>query len=199
MTPDFDISNYIFIIVLLLIVYVPVRIVLNLVRRKKYKLNPLREAGMLVFAIYTYITAYRVIFPYLEVNLYTDELRMLIQAENTFIPFEKILDSFGMILGGSITEGLGEILRPIVVFIPIGFLLALLWDVFYNKLIMSAVFALVFGLILQVPQIWTFRGFSTDDAILYAVGAILGVILLRFVEKFAHNRNKYRPIPIDIE
>lgn len=199
MTPDFDISNYIFIIVLLLIVYVPVRIVLDLVRRKKYKLNPLREAGMLLFAIYTYITAYRVIFPYLEVNLYTDELRMLKQAENTFIPFEKILDSFGMMLGGSITEGLGEILRPIVVFIPIGFLLALLWDVFYNKLFMSAVFALVFGLILQVPQIWTFRGFSTDDAILYAVGAMLGVILLRFVEKFAHNRNKYRPIPIDVE
>ena len=193
MTPDFNVSNYVFLLILLLIIYLPVRIIFCACKKREYKVNFMREALLLVLTVYVYITTYRLVCPYFEVNFY-DELKIIAYENNSFIPLEKILDAIGTMLAGDIGAGLGIILRPILIFIPIGFMLSLSFDALYKRVWLSVLCSFVYGLLIQIPQIFTLRGFAFDDALLYAVGSLLGVLILKAVEKFAHNKNKFQPI-----
>ena len=188
-----DLSNYLFLLILFLVFYAPIRLIFNFTKRRKYKVNPLREAGLFFLSVYTYLLSYTLICPILEVSLVYDDLRIIKQAENIFVPTDKILESVGM-MGVEFFTGLGEIVKPILFFLPIGFLLALLFSVFERKLWATAIFGLLLGALIELPQIFTLRGFITDEIILYCVGAVLGALLLRLIDKFAHNKEKFRPI-----
>lgn len=188
--PEFSSSNFIFLLIIMLIVYVPIKALVNFFGRKKYKLNPMRETALVIFWGYVYFAVYRLVSPVFEVDFY-DNLRIIRQGEDTFPPFEHIFDCIGEMMGGGMGLGLADILRPIAIAIPVGFLMALLWDIFYKYKGMAFMVVFLGGLLIQVPQIWSQRGFITDEALLYGIGAILGVIILKFIEKFAHNRNKF--------
>ena len=191
MTGEINLSNYLFLLILLLIFYVPIRAIVLLAKKKKYSINPLREAGMLFFSIYSFFVYYSLICPYFEVSFY-DEYRIIEMDTNSFMPFDSIMEAIGEIMGASIFTGLGSLLGPILIVLPTGFLMALLWEFFEEKLLWTTIISLVIGSLVQLPQIYTKRGFCTDDIILFAVGGLLGALLLRFVDKFAHNKYKFR-------
>ena len=191
--PEFNSSNYVFLLILMLIVYIPIALIIYFVGRKKYKLNPLRQTALFVFWTYIYFAIYRLVCPIFEVDFY-DNLTIIPQSEDVFVPFEQIFNCIGEMMGGGMGMGLADLLRPVVIALPVGFLMALLWDAFYRRKILASLVCFLVGLLIQVPQIWTKRGFIFDDAMLYALGAFLGALLLVGVEKFAHNRAKFGKI-----
>lgn len=188
--PEFSSSNYIFLLIIFLIIYLPIWFIVRLFGRKKYKINPMRETAVFLFWAYIFFATYRVASPIFEVDFY-DNIRIIPQSENVFIPLEQIFNCIGEMISGGMGMGLADLLLPVVTALPVGFLMALLWDVYYKYKGMAFMAAFLFGMLIQVPQIWTGRGFVTDDALLYGIGVFVGIVILKAVEKFGHNRNKF--------
>lgn len=90
--------------------------------------------------------------------------------EISFIPFKGIIE---MLQGGVTTHSFINIVGNIVMFMPIGFLVPLLYDKL-NSFIKVVLFGFTTSLIIELTQLFLIRGTDVDDLMLNTMGAILG-------------------------
>lgn len=99
--------------------------------------------------------------------------------EISLIPFKGIVE---MIQGGINTHSIINIIGNIVMFMPIGFLIPLVYDKLnsYKKVVL---FGFVTSLIIELTQLFLARGTDVDDLILNTIGAVLGYLVFIIFEK----------------
>ncbi|MGL5756117.1 MAG: VanZ family protein [Paraclostridium sp.] len=93
--------------------------------------------------------------------------------EISLIPFQGIIEMFQ---SGITSYWIINIIGNIVMFIPIGFLIPLLYDKL-NSCIKVVLFGFVTSLIIELTQLFLIRGTDIDDLILNTTGALLGYLV----------------------
>lgn len=93
--------------------------------------------------------------------------------EISLIPFEGMIE---MLQGGITTHSVINIVGNIVMFMPIGFLIPLLWDKL-NSFKNVVLFGFATSLLIELTQLFLIRGTDIDDLILNTVGAVLGYLV----------------------
>lgn len=69
-------------------------------------------------------------------------------------------------------------LLNVVLFLPLGFLLPLLWPE-WNRMIPALLFGAAFSLLIEASQLLNIRFTDIDDVLLNTLGAVLGLLLYR--------------------
>lgn len=129
-------------------------------------------------------------------------LRFLIrgQAYNYFqgsiniIPFRGILSVLNA--GFNANYILNNIVGNVFLFMPLGFLLAFLWEKF-DKFMPVLAIALLSSTVIELFQIPLSGSTDIDDVILNVIGAIFGYLLLKLLKKtIFHNSDKLNEFQI---
>lgn len=109
--------------------------------------------------------------------------------------FEDMKERINLIPFSNKNNATGYMLN-IVMFVPFGFLIPLIWKRTGNvPYIILAGF--MFSLLIEVSQLFSYRGTDVDDLILNTFGAVLGFILYRAFEKVC--KIKYQLDDIDVK
>lgn len=151
-------------------------------KNKKYNISNI--AKILVFSIYIcgvfYFTGSGTIFELTRLgnNIDTSKINL--------IPFSR---------GINITE----YFQNILLFMPLGFLIPLIWNK-RNKLKYSLLYGFLFSLLIETSQLFNFRQSDIDDLILNTLGSLIGYIIFKLFSMIIKpktnnlNINKYDPI-----
>ena len=116
---------------------------------------------------------------------YTPALPYAQQLKYNLIPFETIvlfLRALRHTSVGTRNHAVINLAGNVIMFIPLGFLLAALWKPLRKaRKIVSATFLIMFPV--ELLQMLTLVGsFDTDDLLLNILGSLLGYLLFRFVQ-----------------
>ncbi|GGA76919.1 VanZ family protein [Ornithinibacillus halotolerans] len=156
-------------IVLTIVVYIPIR--MGYLKYNKRDVDYIREVLIIAFLIYAETLLY--------LTLYPGNGRINEEVTINIIPFETI--KLYLNFPGDFTLQVINLLGNVVVFIPIGFLIPLLFkNISFGKIfvigLISTLFIETMQLILSINGIIS-RSFDVDDLILNTIGVIVGYIL----------------------
>lgn len=156
--------------------FVPFLVVLMWLRYKKGKFTATYSKAHyilpVVFALYImavfHITGVGTVYDAMTVEF--EEMKERINL----IPFSQEIDVIGYLLN-------------IVMFVPFGFLVPLIWKEM-GKLshILTTGFAL--SLLIELSQLFSYRGTDVDDIILNTLGAVVGFLVYRVWDKATRSR-----------
>ena len=103
------------------------------------------------------------------------------KSEINLIPFKVIFDTYREVIqNGYINYFIINFLGNIIMFMPIGFFIPLLWNVSNKKVV---IIGFCFSLFIEICQLFLTRGTDVDDLMLNTIGVILGLLLYRFLYK----------------
>lgn len=146
------------------IIYIPVIVIMQNTLFKGTSLK--RRVLTILFA--AYFSAVLSVVGILSINTLTIDLSINI------IP---IID---------IINGLKTTVLNIILFIPLGFLLPLIWNNFRSAK-STVLFGFGLSLVIEISQIFTYRTTDIDDLITNTVGTLLGYLIARFVNDKCSN------------
>lgn len=146
------------------IIFVPVMIIMQ---NTLYKGIPLKRRITTILFV-TYFIAVLSIVGLPRINTLTIDLSI------NFIP---VIDMI---------NGLKTTVLNIILFIPLGFLLPLIWDNFRSAK-NTILFGFGLSLVIEISQIFTYRATDIDDLITNTVGTLLGYLIARFVNDKCSN------------
>lgn len=165
--------NYIFNMLPYMLLSIPIFILIRLLIDKKYKrINIKREILLLIFYLFLVGLLSQALMPNPSINVSEKRLN--------FIPFKIIYDTIIELKKGNISYLIISLLGNIVMFIPIGFFIKLLWNC-NDKL--TILYGFFISLFIETTQIFIVRGTDIDDLILNTFGLFLGVVLYRTLRK----------------
>ena len=98
------------------------------------------------------------------------------------IPGKVFAGTYKEVTRGNTAALLINFLGNIVMFIPIGFFVKLLWDVSGAKAILAGLFTSMF---IEVSQLFLARSSDVDDLLLNTVGAAIGVLFFVMLNRIA--------------
>lgn len=107
------------------------------------------------------------------------------------IPFTQIMESWDLAFNQNfgIIYFISNIFGNIILFIPLGFALPLLWNISVKSTI---IYCFVISLFIEILQLPFLRGSDIDDVILNCIGGLIGCIIYKLVKifMFKHKINK---------
>lgn len=106
-----------------------------------------------------------------------------IKGHQNFIPFKAISQVLNV---KNISYVIVNILGNILIFLPIGFLIPLLWKKF-KKWYITVLFGFIFSFFIETMQLFTIRGTDIDDLFLNTLGTVIGYILYIIINKLFNN------------
>ncbi len=99
-----------------------------------------------------------------------------------FIPFKILFDTYNQVFNkGNMNYFLISFLGNIIVFIPIGFFIKVLWNPSNRE---TVLIGFSISLFIEIVQLFLNRTSDIDDLILNTLGVILGIILYKFLIRF---------------
>ena len=165
------IFDYIFNMLPYMLISTPIFILIRLLIYKKYKrINIKREILLLIFYLFLVGLLSQAFTP----SINTSEKRL------NLIPFKIIYDTITELKKGNINYLIISLSGNIIIFIPIGFFIKLLWKCNDVKTVFYGFFTSLF---IEITQIFIGRGTDIDDLILNTFGVFLGVILYKILKK----------------
>lgn len=97
------------------------------------------------------------------------------------------LEEINLILFNS--DGILTYILNIIMFMPLGFLLPLIWERFRNH-IRVFLTGVGFSLVIEICQLFNHRATDIDDLMMNSLGAVLGYFIWVFVSKLFNSINK---------
>ena len=89
---------------------------------------------------------------------------------------------FGDFEAGFVASNITSLLLNIIMMIPFGFMLALIWPRF-RKLKKIVLTGFAFSLAIEISQLFNFRATTTDDLLMNTIGAIVGYLIFKVLYK----------------
>ncbi len=156
--------------------FVPFFLMLMLLRRKRGRFAPPFTKGHyvlpVVFALYVMAVLY-ITNPGSLYDAVTVKPEHMADRIN-LIPFSNEIDWVGYGLN-------------VVMFVPFGFLLPLIWKNL-GRLPRVAAAGLGFSTIIEVGQLFSFRGTDVDDLLMNTLGAVIGLLIYKLWDRLTGSR-----------
>jgi Glycopeptide antibiotics resistance protein len=105
------------------------------------------------------------------------------------IPFKVIIDTYKEVfINGNINHFIVNFLGNIIMFMPIGFALPLLWKIKTKRVVLIGLY---YSMLIEFSQLFLSRGTDIDDLWLNTLGVILGLAIYKLLNK-KYNRYIYK-------
>jgi len=155
---------------------------INKMKKLNIKTTVLHEIGVIIFVLFLIALASQTIIPKMQFTNGRLEIIGAMQGKINLLPFKVLVDTYKEIfVYGNIRNFIIYFIGNIVMFIPIGFFIPLLWNKISFKKIMLIAFSVpLFIEICQLPQA---RIVDIDDVWLNALGVLSGYFLFLIISK----------------
>ena len=159
--------------------------VLHIFFKKKIgkKIFPFHEIALIIFSVYIVGVLSQTILPKHEFTENGIHFFEEFFDDRNFIPFKMLYDSWiNLSVYRNYTFIFVNLVGNIILFFPIGFFLPLLWNKINNLTITLSICAAL-SIFIEIIQIPMKRGTDIDDFLLNVLGAFLGFLLYRLVDR----------------
>lgn len=180
------ISNYIVNMIPYMIIAVPIYLIVRflMLRKSSRKFNLYHEIALLIFVIFIVGLASQTVIPKIELGI-NGNININILKNGThginLLPLKVLFETYREVfINLNINYFIINFLGNIIMFMPIGFFIPLLWEIPDKKII---IVGFLFSLFIEVCQLFLNRGTDVDDLILNTLGTILGLLVYKFLYK----------------
>lgn len=152
-----------------MLITIPIYVLFRLLFFKKRKINWYREMALLLFVLFI-------------VGLASQALVSNNRVHSTnLIPFIVLKDTYNEVfINGNINYFLINFIGNIIIFMPLGFFIPLLWNIENKKVILIGFLSSLF---IEVVQLFLARGTDIDDLILNTIGSSLGLLIFNILNR----------------
>lgn len=189
----FSIIIYIMKMLPYMIVSIPIYLLIrfNYIKRNKKFINLYHEFALAMLSVFTVGLLSQTIIPK---YIFEDGKIVIIKSgfhETNLIPFKVIIETyFETFVNNNINYFLINFLGNIIMFIPFGFIIPLLWNISNKKVI---IIGFSISLFIEVCQLFLIRGTDIDDLMLNTLGVVVGLLIYKSLTKKCYNMfNKYK-------
>lgn len=183
-----DVFSYLINMVPYLAITLPVWIVVRVIVLKYRDEKPswLREIVLCLFVLWCTGTASQTIIPKFEFGISGFGIVASRIHEVNLIPFKVIANTYReAFVNGVRSYFFINFLGNIMMFMPFGFFVPLLWDRSNGKVILLGCLASVF---IEVCQLFLYRSTDIDDVILNVIGVVLGLLIFHLLRRITKDR-----------
>lgn len=182
------ISNYIINMIPYMIIAVPIYLIIRflMLRKTSRKFNLYHEITLLIFVIFIVGLASQTVIPKIELGI-NGNINILKNGTHgiNLLPLKVLFETYREVfINLNINYLIINFLGNIIMFMPIGFFIPLLWEIPDKKII---IVGFLFSLFIEVCQLFLNRGTDVDDLILNTLGTILGLLVYKFLYKKFNN------------
>lgn len=182
------ISNYIINMIPYMIIAVPIYLIIRflMLRKSSRKFNLYHEIALLIFVIFIVGLASQTVIPKIELGI-NGNINILKNGTHgiNLLPLKVLFETYREVfINLNINYLIINFLGNIIMFMPIGFFIPLLWEIPDKKII---IVGFLFSLFIEVCQLFLNRGTDVDDLILNTLGTILGLLVYKFLYKKFNN------------
>ncbi len=160
-------------LVVALPIYLAIRFLM--LKKRKGKINYRSETALFAFVLFSVGLAAVTVVPTYILTENGPEVVKVQPPDSNFIPFMVIYNIFD---AGAMKVNLFYFLGNILMFIPLGFFISLLWNTSQKKVVFIGFSVSLF---IEIFQIFIARQTDIDDLILNTLGTYLGVLLYKFL------------------
>ena len=162
-------------------------VAVHLMKRKNRKTTTLHEVGLILFVLFIVGLASQTVIPKLVITqngIGISDYYLSAANQLNLIPFKVFPETYtALFINHHFNYGLINFLGNIIMFMPIGFFVPLLWE---NISIKKATFiGFVASFTIEVLQIPFARGTDIDDLWLNTLGTILGFLVYKLLRQQA--------------
>lgn len=164
--------------------------------KRKKSLNYYHEVVLFIFIIFLVGLVSQTMIPKLEITS-SNQLSVVKSRvhKTNLIPFKIIEETYNEIVKyQNINYFIINFLGNIIMFLPIGFFIPLLWKLEDKKVILIGFCS---SLLIEITQLFLRRGTDIDDLILNTLGVCLGLLLYRKLYK--KWKNPFQKVQIEKE
>lgn len=178
------ISNYIVNMIPYMVIAVPIYLIVRflMLRKSSRKFNLYHEIALLIFVIFIVGLASQTVIPKIELGI-NGNINILKNGTHgiNLLPLKVLFETYREVfINLNINYFIINFLGNIIMFMPIGFFIPLLWEIPDKKII---IVGFLFSLFIEVCQLFLNRGTDVDDLILNTLGTILGLLVYKFLYK----------------
>lgn len=178
------ISNYIVNMIPYMVIAVPIYLIVRflMLRKSSRKFNLYHEIPLLIFVIFVVGLASQTVIPKIELGI-NGNINILKNGTHgiNLLPLKVLFETYREVfINLNINYFIINFLGNIIMFMPIGFFIPLLWEIPDKKII---IVGFLFSLFIEVCQLFLNRGTDVDDLILNTLGTILGLLVYKFLYK----------------
>ena len=150
-------------------------------KAKKTKTNWFREITLFAFVVFLVGLASQTIIPKFETGVNGFNIVKSGIHETNLIPFKVLFETYNeVVVNGYINYFLINFLGNIILFIPFGLIIPLLWKTSTTK---TLIIGFCSSLFIELCQLFLTRGTDVDDLILNTTGVLLGILVFKFLQK----------------
>lgn len=151
------------------------------IKMKKKEFNVVREVILLGFVIFIAGLTSQTVIPKFEFS--ADGFGIIENGvhQTNLIPFKVFSQTrYEVLVNKNINYFLINFLGNIILFMPFGFVIPLLWKISAKKAVLIGFLASLF---IETCQLFLARGTDVDDLILNTFGALLGALLFKILQR----------------
>ncbi len=166
-----------------MILAIPIYLIVRGIIIKKHNkiINLYHELTLFIFVLFIVGLFSQTIIPKFEFGVNGFGIVKNGVHKTNLIPFKVLIETYREVfINGHIEYFLINFLGNIILFIPFGFVIPLLWNVSNRKVI---VIGACISFFIEISQLLLARGTDVDDLILNTSGVILGLLLYKLLYK----------------
>lgn len=176
------IIDYILNMIPYMIIAIPIIVIIRYFMNRNKKINWHHEIALILFLLFLVGLFSQTIIPKIQIDT-SGKLIVITKDINriNMIPGKVLIETYHEVfINNNFNYFLINFLGNIIMFMPIGFLISLLWKVSNKKVIISG-FSI--SILIEFCQLFLDRGTDIDDLILNTLGTILGLIFYHILSK----------------
>ena len=166
-----------------MILAIPIYLIVRgiIIKKHNKKINLYHELTLFIFVLFIVGLFSQTIIPKFEFGVNGFGIVKNGVHKTNLIPFRVLFETYREVfINGYIEYFLINFLGNIILFIPFGFVIPLLWNVSNRKVI---VIGACISFFIEISQLLLSRGTDVDDLILNTSGVILGLLLYKLLYK----------------
>ena len=174
-----SIFRYIIDMLPFMLLAIPIHVAVRAILLRRRKLNFTREAALLIFVMFLAGLMSQAIIP--EIRISAGEVHIINDGVHTtnLIPFRVLFDTYKELSLGHFGALIINFFGNVVMFMPIGFFVALLWKISDAKVVLAGFLTSLF---IEASQLFLARSSDVDDLILNTLGAFFGLLLYKLLD-----------------
>lgn len=166
-----------------MLIVIPIYLVgrISFLKVRKLEVNWLREITMLAFVIFLGGLASQTVIPKFEIGVDGFNIVKSGIHKTNLIPFKVLFETYKIaFVNGYINYFLINFLGNIILFMPFGVIIPLLFKTSTKKTILIGFCSSLF---IEICQLFLARGTDVDDLILNTTGVLLGILVFKLLQK----------------